>query len=425
MRNWGANAAAGILAGVLFASLSHAQQSPRNATRHAPPAEPGPQPSLRIDVDPLGYTVPSAFYLTYRLSSASLGFFDDDHLLFTFRVGGLLRRLPSDRDGDDDQEIRAILLDARSGKVIRQTEWRMHDRAQYLWPFPDGTFLVRVRDSLFLTDTSLALQPYLTFDTTLEQLDVSPDRKTLIVERDDPTKPISHATDYEGTDRRPVKVEMVRAGTRNAIAIRDAEEAVRVPMLGDGIADVLEGRQQGSWAVRDVPFTGEPNILAEVKSNCQPTVQPVSASVLLVLGCYQPDADRPVFAISAAGGELWQERWETRYVWGWFTSAENGSRFAYESVQVDRPISVFDALDSEDITQQLVGVYDTESGGLVLVKDATPVLTAGQNVALSPDGKRFAVLRHGAIEIYDLPPVMAPPPPRGPAQETAAKGARP
>jgi hypothetical protein len=70
---------------------------------------------------------------------------------------------------------------------------------------------------------------------------------------------------------------------------------------------------------------------------------------------------------------------------------------------VTRPISAFDALYPDDITAQLAGVYDTETGKLVLVKDASPVLTAGQNVALSPDGTRFAILRHGAVEVYDLP----------------------
>jgi hypothetical protein len=68
----------------------------------------------------------------------------------------------------------------------------------------------------------------------------------------------------------------------------------------------------------------------------------------------------------------------------------------------------------------LAGVYDTESGKLVLVKDASPVLTAGQNVALSPDGKRFAVLRNGAIEVYDLPPVT-PAPTRKPPEMMAKK----
>jgi hypothetical protein len=53
-----------------------------------------------------------------------------------------------------------------------------------------------------------------------------------------------------------------------------------------------------------------------------------------------------------------------------------------------------------------------------MVRDVTPVLTAGQNVALSPDGTRFAVLRNGAIEVYDLPPVEAP---QQKAPEVAAK----
>ena len=41
---------------------------------------------------------------------------------------------------------------------------------------------------------------------------------------------------------------------------------------------------------------------------------------------------------------------------------------------------------------------------LELTQYATPVLSAGQNYALSPDGDRFAVLRDNAIEIYNLPP---------------------
>ena len=88
-------------------------------------------------------------------------------------------------------------------------------------------------------------------------------------------------------------------------------------------------------------------------------------------------------------------------------------------MQVNRPISTFDALYPEDVQAQMAGVYDTESGKLVLVRDASPVLTAGQNVALSPDGKRFAVLRNGVVEVYDLPPVSAPAPKK--AAEMVAK----
>jgi hypothetical protein len=56
---------------------------------------------------------------------------------------------------------------------------------------------------------------------------------------------------------------------------------------------------------------------------------------------------------------------------------------------------------------QMVGVFDTETGKLQLVKNATPALSAGHNYALTADGSRFAILRDGALEVYDLPP--APP----------------
>jgi hypothetical protein len=421
MKSVAAITVTGMLMLALGSSPSRAQQAPPSqpaphaARGKAAPAE-QPVPAIRIPVAPLGYRPPGAFYLTYRLSSATLHFIDDDQLLFTFRVGGLLRRMPSDRPGDDDQQIRAMVLEVRTGNVLRQTEWRMHDRAQYLWPFPDGKFVMRVRDTLFLTDDSLVLTPYLSFDTTLREIQVSPDRRMMVLERDDASK---HGPSLVEGDvspaRNPVKVEVVTAGTRAATVLRETDSPVNVPIVGDGILDVLEGTQIGSYAIRDVPFAGQPRILADVKSGCQPSIQPVSARVALVVGCYLGEDDRPIDAISLDGRELWSERWENKYIWGWFTYPQNGTRFAYESVEVTHPVSAFDALDQTDIAAQLVGVYDTDSGKLVLVRDVSPVLTAGQNVALSPDGTRFAVLRNGAIELYDLPPVSAPP-------EAVAKG---
>jgi hypothetical protein len=50
-----------------------------------------------------------------------------------------------------------------------------------------------------------------------------------------------------------------------------------------------------------------------------------------------------------------------------------------------------------------VDVFDTESGKLLMSAPATPVYDAGQNFALSADGKKFAILHDGTIEIYDLP----------------------
>jgi hypothetical protein len=376
------------------------------------------KPAVRIEVAPLGYLPPSAFYLTYRLSSATIGFFDDEHLLFTFRVGGLLKRSPEDRTGDDDQEIRALVLDLKTGKVAKQTEWRLHDRAAYLWPYTDGRFLVRIRDSLFLADQSLELEPYLSLREGLREVEISPDRKLTVLEADEPEKPHT-AVSLLGTGEaaRPVKVMILPSGSRVAMAVSNSQNAVLLPLMNDGILDTLEGTKEASWVMREVPFHGKPRTIAEINSTCRPAAQPVSNRVVLMVGCYFNGNDHQVVAISTDGRELWQSRWQNKYVWGWFDYAENGSRFAYESVEVTRPISTFDALYPEDITAQLAGVYDTETGKLVLVKDASPILTAGQNVALSPDGKRFAILRDQGLEVYDLPPLSEPDSPKSKPQK--------
>lgn len=411
--------AASAALAALFVLALHAEKKPAPA----PPTD--LKPAVSIDVGTLGYKPPGAFYLTYRLSSAALGFFDDNHLLFTFRKGGLLERLPNDPAGDDDQEIEAAVLDLETGKVAQQSQWRMHDRSQYLWPYKDGQFLVRERDSLFVTDQALQLEPLMTFDTGIRAIQISSDRKLMVVETSEPEKLRREPTEPRrlGTGD-PVKVTILPLGERTPILETEGQSATLLPLLGDGLLDLLEGRGDGSWVMRDVPFHGDPRIFAEVKSTCQPSARPLSASVVLMVGCYANADDREVIAVSTNGTELWRDRWQNRFVWGWFDSAENGSRFVYESIEVSRPISTFDALYPEDITGQLAGVYDTESGKLVLVKDTSPVLTAGQNVALSPDGKRFAVLRNGAIEVYDLPELTAPAPKKPPEMVAKKKGSR-
>ena len=41
-----------------------------------------------------------------------------------------------------------MLVELPTGKVLAQTQWRLHDRGQYLWSLGHGRFLLRVRDRL-------------------------------------------------------------------------------------------------------------------------------------------------------------------------------------------------------------------------------------------------------------------------------------
>jgi hypothetical protein len=73
---------------------------------------------------------------------------------------------------------------------------------------------------------------------------------------------------------------------------------------------------------------------------------------------------------------------------------------------VDHPVNASSPIYSEEIKGQLVEVLDAANGKVALEAPASPALDAGGNVAISPSGRRVAVLNAGAIQVFELP---APP----------------
>jgi hypothetical protein len=380
--------------------------------------DPGPPPTTRIQVEPLGYIAPSRAYLSYRYSTTTLDFIDNDHLLFTFHVFGLMRRIPGAPPDDQDQVIRAEVLDIATGKPVEQSQWRMHDRSRYLWPLRDGRFIVRQRNSLYLTDSRLELRPYLNFETPLQLLQISPDRKLMVIEMqkivasDPGGEKASSLDSFLGPPpparQKRTEIVLLHPGDNTVLAESETRHPVDLPLIENGFLNLLEGKDPGRWLMQTELLHGDPQVIAEVKSSCMPTLITLSEAVALAVGCPpKGGSDHTVTAISLKGDVLWQDRWKQRYIWPTFDYAEGGSRFAYGSLEVGRDIGSMDFFGESDVVAQKVGVFDTESGKLELVKDASPVLSAGHNYALSSDGRRFAILREGAIEIYDLPPVTA------------------
>ena len=80
---------------------------------------------------------------------------------------------------------------------------------------------------------------------------------------------------------------------------------------------------------------------------------------------------------------------------------------AREVLAVSHEVNARNPLSREDIKGQLVEIINAADGQLALETTASPVLDAGGNVAISPTGRRVAVLNAAAIQIFDLP---APPP---------------
>jgi hypothetical protein len=366
------------------------------ATKDQKPAQ--PTPTVRIPESSLGYVAPSETYLHLRYALTTVDFIDNDHLLFTYHVNRLMQRIPNDDASDNDQTIHAEVLDIASGKVMQQADWRMHDRGRYLWALNGGQFLVRVRNSMFLTDSRLVLHPYLSFDTAVQAIELSPDRKLMLIELEKILPPESSGESNAATAASP------------AFPVNAGGPAVRQKRteLDDGFIETAEGKLPHEWALKKTYFdSGKPKEFAMVRSACTPKLQALSETVVLALHCSaMRTAGNPLAsAVSTEGGTLWTNEWQDKYIWPSFGYATDGSRFVYEALEMEHSMGELDDFAEEDVRDQPAGVFDTESGKLELVVNASPVLSGGSNFALSADGRRFAILRNGAIEVYDLPPV--------------------
>jgi hypothetical protein len=57
----------------------------------------------------------------------------------------------------------------------------------------------------------------------------------------------------------------------------------------------------------------------------------------------------------------------------------------------------------DDLQGQMVRVFDAADGKTVLEAPLTPLFDAGGNVAISPSGKRVAIVSGGSIQVFQLP----------------------
>ncbi|HEY1805050.1 MAG TPA: hypothetical protein VGG45_11280, partial [Terracidiphilus sp.] len=136
---------------------------------------------------------------------------------------------------------------------------------------------------------------------------------------------------------------------------------------------------------------------------CPPNYDFISKRELLVTAC-DGTGGRRLLALGTDGRRMWEDISSPQAVWPLLVMAPDGSRLVRETLSVNHTVNAFSPLDPDDIKGQLVRVFDASSGKVVLDAAATPAFDAGGNVAVSPSGRRLAVINAGAIEVFDMPP---------------------
>jgi len=400
------------------------QPASRPSKKHPIPQpaveKPSQPPAFAIPVESIGFTAPGSFYLGQRYSHVSLDFMDEDHLLFSFRVPGLIRREAEEKGEGDERQIRALVLALPSGTIQSEALWTVHDHARYLWMLNDGHFLLRDRDGLGQGDSTLEVKPLLHFPGPLLWLEMDPAQQFLVTDSHEPATAASRpgdvaspptadaalTVDGERTDsRQDTVIRILHRSTGQVMLMSRSRSTVHLPINAEGYLESLRGNGT-QWLLNLNYFTGGSTVLGKVNSTCSPLMNFVSSREVLATVCDAYGAYRLV-ALGAGGLHLWEAQTTRQAIWPLLVMGPDGSRLARETMSVDHALNARAPLSTEDIKGQVVEVYDAADGHLALTAPASPVLDAGGNVAISPSGRRVAVLSAGAIQVFELP---APPP---------------
>ncbi len=179
----------------------------------------------------------------------------------------------------------------------------------------------------------------------------------------------------------------------------------RIPANSNGYVSIVDQGHQ-RWAFDFRTYSGKVKELSPFESTCRPTPILVSRGEFIAFGCHLSHTPQVIAGFNMSGEEMWEQNMPETYVAPTFDYAPRAGRFVMSRVLTHSSVvQGGDILMPELVSGQSIVVYQTDSGRQVLRIDATPVVRAGQNFSLSPDGLSLAVVRDNAVEIHTLPPL--------------------
>ena len=344
---------------------------------------------------------------------ATVHWVGDHHVLVTFGVRRLMKRLEESRPEDEDRLIEAVLVDVPSGKVAARTTWRMHDGGEYLWDLGRGRFLLRVRDRLAViaplanlsTEHPFEEHHLLGYERRIVGVLVGAESDLLTVETVDP------ASLKEGAKRGDNLVEInfyrvegegIPERVERAGLVR-SRLPIEIPMTSEGYLDTNE-ESKATWVFDYYSHAGKKIELAPFDTSCFPRATFVSRSEFVAFGCRGSQDKVEIGGFDMEGREMWQQNVYDNFVRATFSFAPESGRFAMGRAIMASPPSLAgpDPMGSQ-FTGQDVQVLQAHTGKQLFHMVFTPAQKSGENFSLSADGLRLALVRNGVVEIYKMP----------------------
>lgn len=343
-------------------------------------------------------------------SMQTLDYIDDEDVLLTFNARKLIPRLAEDRVTDQDRLIRALVLHLPDGKVVHESEWRTHDRNQYLWPLAHGCFLLRIRNDLFFVNPmhgheGFERRPLLQSKREIEVIQTSPSQDMMLVETapekrigDDPTEELKEPS-IQGNFYSVVEGEHPSLRLR---AVTREDKPFLTAFTSRGfLGSVREDRSH--WGFDFHPFGGKKMELAGFTSTCQPHADFLTDSTFIATGCRGGDDRRLLAGFNLSAEANWVFTTDDPPVWPAVTASPQSGRFALRTTIVSNVVDTTVRISPEEVHAQEIRVFSFRRGVELLRVPISPTQRPAQNFCLSPDGRNLAILHNTDLEIYALP----------------------
>lgn len=383
------------------------------------PDKPTLPPVFTVPVGPLGFSAPGVFYLLRRHRLVSLDFLDENRLLFSFQTAGLVSRDAADETEDKERQIRAVVVTLPDGKIECEARWTVPDQARYLWMLKDGRFLLRDTDGLAKGDAALHTAPFLQAPGRLLWIEMDPAQQIIVTNS---LETAQGPKDLPGSNR-PATGQATITGDKQKLVVQPAlsvrtmqlasgqlirrtqvpwtNQGLDWPINSDGYLESVKSTN-AQWLLNLNNFAGGSKLISRVTSACSPTPAYVSAAEILVTTC-DPGSGGELTAMSTTGNQFWQVKTSTNEMWPLLVIAQDGSRFLRETLILKRTATRYKRpLNATDLKGQMVRVFDAADGKMKFEAPVSPLLDGGGNVAISPSGRRVAILNDGAIQVFEL-----------------------
>ncbi|MBS1814925.1 MAG: hypothetical protein JSS87_08645 [Acidobacteria bacterium] len=386
------------------------------ADRKQPPT-PEPSPSMQFDMKPFGFQRISRRILMSGRSSITVNFAGTDRVLITFGIRKLMKRDPNETENDHDRELHVVLLELPAGKLIAETDWRVHDEGQYLWPLSEGRFLLRERNRLRILDpahapAAEALQSHPVFDAgngqELTFVDVTADG-TMVELQTHRGKMIGDDLDLEGDpDANRIHKTLIRFyavdPVKPELRLKGRSEIqgqFHAPFNAQGFLSVSD-EDATHWGFDFHTFSGETKELAGLETSCSPQASFLSESRFLVAGCRGGEARNMMGVLDLDGHVLWLGP-RDQLLWAGLYPAPGSGRFAVRRTLTNTPSSAMLVDGIQETSGQRMTVLRSATGEELMHVTVIPAMQSRQNFALSEDGRQLAVWNDDTVEIYALP----------------------